>query len=115
MLRFGISGTVRIRFKGVGGEHEVFAPYAVLAGYVQARLVRCEHSGPQYCWDMVEPYALRPFVHVEEVPYAVPGSVQVAFALFPQELSGECVKLVATGAFGEYCRAPGLYVLSLPV
>ena len=97
--------------EGVYAEHEVLAADTVAVGAVEAGLVGGEHAGAQRGGHVVEAYALRTFVNVEEVAYAVAGAVEVAQALFPEELARESVELGAARSFGEYGRAEGYVCL----
>ena len=64
-------------------EHQVFRADAVAAFLVDSRLVGSEHSCLQAYRVFVHADALRSFVHVEEMSYAVPCAVQEVHAVLP--------------------------------
>ena len=83
------------------GEYEVLRADAVTAGLIDARLVAGDHARAQGDGVLVHADALRPFVDVEEVAYAVSRAVQEVHAVLPDGHAGQYVELGAARAFGE--------------
>ena len=83
------------------GEDEVLRADAVAAGLINARFVAGDHAWAQGDGVLVHADALRAFVHVEEMAYAVSRAVQEVHAVLPDGHAGQHVELGAARTFGE--------------
>ena len=87
---------------GFDTEHQILAADAVDVGAVETGLVGCQHARTEGEGAEVKSHFLRAFVDIEEMADAVACAVEVAQAVFPQELTRDDVDLCSVSAFGEY-------------
>ena len=74
-------------------DDQVLDADAILAGTVESRFVRGDHSRFQHRGVLLQSYVLRTLMHVEEMTDTVTGAVPVGELVFPQGFPSQDVEL----------------------